>query len=96
MTYHHKIVFFLYVAINGKISAAWPNILDLRWEYLSAYLYIVTSVLNEWRSHNVNTFFFVAKTDKTLVAVKWRIIDFQQTWGSCLGTLPGYIFMPTL
>ena len=46
--------------------------------YLDALLYIVISVLNNWRSHrnNVKSTFF-PKTGKSNVSVKWRIMDIQ-------------------
>ena len=53
LIYWQKVGFFYESAINQKISAPWPNVFG-RYEYLSASLYITTSVLNECRSHTNN------------------------------------------
>ena len=71
--------------------------LCLMWEDLGRSLYTVISLPSEWRSHtnNVKSAIF-AKTGKTNVAVKWRIMAIQPKWGSDLGSLPGFTFMPCL
>ena len=67
-------------------------VLDFKWGFLDASLYIVTSVLDKEGSHTLTMCEvpFFAKTYKSNVDAKWRIMDVSQseapTWAHYLGT----------
>ena len=60
--------------------------LDLHIVWLGASLYVVIQFpVQAGKPHNNVRAAFFTKTAKTKVAVKWRIIDIQEMWGSGLG-----------
>ena len=71
---------FTIVCINGKISAASPNVFALK--VTQVHHYIPSCVLNETGIHTNNfksVFLFFVKTGLTTVTVKHRIWDIQQS-----------------